>query len=201
MVRGATTYKRKRQTPLAWVNFKSPLVWDVFAISTYAMISILFLFDRRTSLGSSGARPEDGSRGRTFATKARPGIRPGCFSLCAARAGCARPAACFVDVASPCQKGYRVIVRASERRARRRATSSLADVVARPFGLPYARVIGLHASRDLPRERCTRGASTPLVRRSLSISGVVRRLSVDLHREKASRFQDVPSCPSFPYFF
>ncbi len=27
-----------------WVNFKSPLVWDVFAISTYATISILFLF-------------------------------------------------------------------------------------------------------------------------------------------------------------
>ena len=27
-----------------WVNFKSPLVWDTFAISTYATISILFLF-------------------------------------------------------------------------------------------------------------------------------------------------------------
>ena len=27
-----------------WVNFKSPLLWDTFAISTYATISILFLF-------------------------------------------------------------------------------------------------------------------------------------------------------------
>ena len=27
-----------------WVNFKSPLMWDTFAISTYATISILFLF-------------------------------------------------------------------------------------------------------------------------------------------------------------
>jgi len=27
-----------------WVNFKSPLLWDVFAVSTYATISILFLF-------------------------------------------------------------------------------------------------------------------------------------------------------------
>ena len=27
-----------------WVNFKSPLLWDTFAISTYATISILFLY-------------------------------------------------------------------------------------------------------------------------------------------------------------
>jgi Ni/Fe-hydrogenase subunit HybB-like protein len=27
-----------------WVNFKSPLLWDTFAISTYATISIIFLF-------------------------------------------------------------------------------------------------------------------------------------------------------------
>jgi molybdopterin-containing oxidoreductase family membrane subunit len=27
-----------------WVNFKSPLMWDTFAISTYATISIVFLF-------------------------------------------------------------------------------------------------------------------------------------------------------------
>jgi len=27
-----------------WVNFKSPLLWDTFAISTYATISIVFLF-------------------------------------------------------------------------------------------------------------------------------------------------------------
>jgi Ni/Fe-hydrogenase subunit HybB-like protein len=27
-----------------WVNFKSPLLWDTFAITTYATISILFLF-------------------------------------------------------------------------------------------------------------------------------------------------------------
>jgi len=27
-----------------WVNFKSPLVWDVFAISTYATISVVFLY-------------------------------------------------------------------------------------------------------------------------------------------------------------
>jgi molybdopterin-containing oxidoreductase family membrane subunit len=27
-----------------WVNFKSPLVWDTFAISTYATVSILFLY-------------------------------------------------------------------------------------------------------------------------------------------------------------
>ena len=27
-----------------WVNFKSPLLWDVFAISTYATISIVFLY-------------------------------------------------------------------------------------------------------------------------------------------------------------
>jgi molybdopterin-containing oxidoreductase family membrane subunit len=27
-----------------WVNFKSPLLWDVFAISTYATISTVFLF-------------------------------------------------------------------------------------------------------------------------------------------------------------
>ena len=27
-----------------WVNFKSPLVWDTFAISTYAIMSILFLY-------------------------------------------------------------------------------------------------------------------------------------------------------------
>jgi len=27
-----------------WVNFKSPLLWDTFAIATYATISILFLF-------------------------------------------------------------------------------------------------------------------------------------------------------------
>ena len=27
-----------------WVNFKSPLMWDTFAISTYATISILFLY-------------------------------------------------------------------------------------------------------------------------------------------------------------
>src|SRR6516165_2910920 len=29
-----------------WVNFKSPLVWDTFAISTYGTISALFLFVR-----------------------------------------------------------------------------------------------------------------------------------------------------------
>jgi len=27
-----------------WVNFKSPLLWDTFAISTYLTISVLFLF-------------------------------------------------------------------------------------------------------------------------------------------------------------
>jgi molybdopterin-containing oxidoreductase family membrane subunit len=27
-----------------WVNFKSPLLWDTFAISTYATISIVFLY-------------------------------------------------------------------------------------------------------------------------------------------------------------
>ena len=27
-----------------WVNFKSPLLWDVFAISTYMSVSIAFLF-------------------------------------------------------------------------------------------------------------------------------------------------------------
>ena len=27
-----------------WVNFKSPLVWDTFAINTYATISVVFLF-------------------------------------------------------------------------------------------------------------------------------------------------------------
>jgi molybdopterin-containing oxidoreductase family membrane subunit len=27
-----------------WVNFKSPLMWDVFAISTYATISVVFLY-------------------------------------------------------------------------------------------------------------------------------------------------------------
>ncbi len=27
-----------------WVNFKSPLLWDTFAISTYALVSLLFLY-------------------------------------------------------------------------------------------------------------------------------------------------------------
>ncbi|MCG8592346.1 MAG: polysulfide reductase NrfD [Proteobacteria bacterium] len=27
-----------------WVNFKSPLVWDTFAISTYALVSMMFLY-------------------------------------------------------------------------------------------------------------------------------------------------------------
>lgn len=27
-----------------WVNFRSPLVWDVFAVSTYAMVSIIFWY-------------------------------------------------------------------------------------------------------------------------------------------------------------
>lgn len=29
---------------LLWINFKSPLVWDVFAVSTYLTVSFLFLF-------------------------------------------------------------------------------------------------------------------------------------------------------------
>ena len=27
-----------------WVNFKSPLLWDVFAVNTYLTISIVFFF-------------------------------------------------------------------------------------------------------------------------------------------------------------
>jgi len=27
-----------------WVNFRSPLVWDVFAVSTYLTVSALFWF-------------------------------------------------------------------------------------------------------------------------------------------------------------
>jgi molybdopterin-containing oxidoreductase family membrane subunit len=27
-----------------WVNFKSPLVWDTFAVSTYAIISMTFFY-------------------------------------------------------------------------------------------------------------------------------------------------------------
>src|SRR4051794_15443469 len=31
-------------TMLLWPNFRSPLVWDVFAVSTYAMVSLLFWY-------------------------------------------------------------------------------------------------------------------------------------------------------------
>ena len=27
-----------------WINFKSPLIWDVFAVSTYAIVSVLFFY-------------------------------------------------------------------------------------------------------------------------------------------------------------
>ena len=27
-----------------WINFKSPLIWDVFAVSTYATVSVLFFY-------------------------------------------------------------------------------------------------------------------------------------------------------------
>ena len=27
-----------------WPNFKSPLIWDVFAVSTYATVSLLFWY-------------------------------------------------------------------------------------------------------------------------------------------------------------
>ena len=29
---------------LLWVNFRSPLVWDLFAIMTYLTVSVMFLF-------------------------------------------------------------------------------------------------------------------------------------------------------------
>ncbi len=37
----ALPYPNQRQL---WINFKSPLVWDVFAVSTYLTVSSLFLF-------------------------------------------------------------------------------------------------------------------------------------------------------------
>ena len=33
-------------TMALWPNFRSPLIWDVFAVSTYATVSLLFWFDR-----------------------------------------------------------------------------------------------------------------------------------------------------------
>ena len=58
-----------------WQNFRSPLVWDVFAVSTYATVSLLFwlpglvpdlatLRDRATNKVRSGLRhPEPGLAG------------------------------------------------------------------------------------------------------------------------------------------
>ena len=33
-------------TMLLWPHFRSPLVWDVFAVSTYATVSLLFWYRR-----------------------------------------------------------------------------------------------------------------------------------------------------------
>ena len=50
-------YFPNQRGPL-WVNFRSPLVWDVFAISTYFTISLVFWY-----LGHD-PRPRDAARSR-----------------------------------------------------------------------------------------------------------------------------------------
>ena len=34
-------YPNQRQL---WINFRSPLVWDVFAVSTYFLVSLVFFY-------------------------------------------------------------------------------------------------------------------------------------------------------------
>ncbi len=43
-----------------WVNFRSPLVWDVFAVSTYFIVSAIFLF---VGIGPDAAALRDGATG------------------------------------------------------------------------------------------------------------------------------------------
>ena len=40
-----------------WPQFRSPLVWDVFAVSTYATVSLLFWYRRPDSRSGHAARP------------------------------------------------------------------------------------------------------------------------------------------------
>ena len=42
-----------------WQNFRSPLIWDVFAVSTYFTVSVLFWFTGPGSGSGHAARPRD----------------------------------------------------------------------------------------------------------------------------------------------
>ncbi len=65
-----------------WPNFRSPLIWDVFAVSTYATVSLLFWFvglipDLATLRDRARTRPSSGSTECwPWAGGARPGTGP-----------------------------------------------------------------------------------------------------------------------------
>ena len=50
-------YPNQRQL---WINFRSPLVWDVFAVSTYFTVSVIFLF---VGMGPDAAALRDAATG------------------------------------------------------------------------------------------------------------------------------------------
>ena len=73
-----------------WVNFRSPLVWDFFAISTYFLISARLLVHRPDS------RPRDDPRSRTARTRGRRSSRS------SASAGTGRSAPGIATSSSTC---------------------------------------------------------------------------------------------------
>ena len=58
-----------------WPNFKSPLLWDVFAVSTYATVSLLFWY--------VGLIPDLA----TMRDRTRSSVRSDCFTVSLPSAG------------------------------------------------------------------------------------------------------------------